>query len=592
MKMTKKNIILISILLVLVLCIGVGLGVGIYFQIKNSENDNTVNSFKNLESQFAFFLTGSIQLYGYSTEIASQLNNIRSIIEHPMQDLIDFMSFDSTALFVLSNELKFVPIVTNKTEFEELASINIEPNFQIVDVNFVDGNPVFVPSPERPRYCPLSYLAPNKTESLYNFLGVDLCNQTTWSGLISKFDRNINNTNIALESRFIRPTGDYVLDIGKNVYKNGVREGFAINSFFVNEFANNTLTRLFENYKEDQNVFLRIEEKVINSEDRILLFESSNFINIGTSFESVSQFRISRDITLILTFKYSADYVESFGTENDVIILCIIILLFIILDAAILFFFVLFHRKKEKERYNELERQNSYISKMINYVNHEIRNPLNSILGIIELTRMEFKQNESENKPLISNLDTAYNSCILIKHIVNDVLDVRKLEQSKLDLYPSEIDLKIFCEDLTKLLQPKIQENIHINFEIQCNVDKIYTDSSRLTQILLNLVTNAFKFTHNGSITLNINEQSGSVLFEVVDTGIGVSPENEIFLFKPFSQLEKDQVSRTGGYGLGLYLCRMLAVLMQGEIGYRKNQGSGSTFWFYLPKIYKNSNIN
>ena len=312
------------------------------------------------------------------------------------------------------------------------------------------------------------------------------------------------------------------------------------------------------------------------------------FENTSTPFTSLETVRISRDVTLTVHFKYTSDYVESFGSNNETIILVIIILLFIILDSVVILFYILYHRKKEREDYSELQRQNSYISKMINYVNHEIRNPLNSILGIIDLMRMDFiEKGMSPEDPLISNLNTAYNSCILIQHIVNDVLDVKKLEQGKLDLYPSKIELDEFCKNLKKLLEPKIQEHIQLNFSVDCEVDEMYVDSQRLTQILLNLVTNSFKFTHEGFIHLSIMPSQDNVIFKVIDTGCGISDSKVVYLFQPFSQLQDQQVSRTGGYGLGLYLCKMLVKLMQGDIQFIDNEDKGSTFQVVLPKIYK-----
>lgn len=371
--------------------------------------------------------------------------------------------------------------------------------------------------------------------------------------------------------------------MGKNVYdleENHV--GFAIHSFFLSDFVLDRMNELYPNYN-NESAIIQISEN-----DKNILYEDVLYYNIS-DYQSNINITIDSSISLSINFKYTNFYVRSFDNDNAEIILIIIILLFCIIDVVLFVFFLLYIRKQQTIELDKLQRQNSYISKMINYVNHEIRNPLNSILGMIDLTRMDFrKKNVDDNDPLMSNLNTAYNSCVLIDHIVNDVLDVRKLEDGKLDIYPEHLDLSEFCQQLHKLLISKIQEHINIKFTIECNVETMYVDKNRLTQILLNLITNSFKFTHDGFITLNIEEEDNYVKFTVIDTGCGITEEQTKYLFIPFSQVNQNKISRQVGYGLGLYLCRMLIELMNGKIFYKPNSDkftrSGSIFWFVLSK--------
>ena len=517
-----------------------------------------------------------------------QINRQSEIIFDSLQNFIDYTAITTSPLFELSDELKYIPIVTNITYFEELASINIKPNFTIVDPIFSDSGTTFVPVPKnREYYCPLSYLSPNTSISLYKFVGVDVCNRTSWKSLISQMINT--NFTFVVEPRIVIPTNTFTLDIGKRIDDDLTGEliGFTVHSFFIDEFSYRTLNDIYPKYT-NYSVAIKIEEF-----DKVL-FKHINYDEIGGNDESSISVNISAQI-LNITFRYSNEYYDSFSSSNNVITLIIILLLFLIVDVIILLFYILYNRKQDKEFYSKLERQNSYVAKMINYVNHEIRNPLNSIIGMVDLTRMDIYELNIEDKSvLISNLDTVYNSGLLIQHIVNDVLDIRKLEQGKLQLTYKYISLQKFSKELLKLLTPKIQEYPHINFSIHCNVSNMSVDPIRLNQILLNLVSNSFKFTNEGFIRLSIDiyndgVNGDEVLFQVIDTGCGVPIESQNLLFQPFEQVNTNSVSRQVGYGLGLYLCKMLVTLMNGNIGmkqYKDDQSNelGSIFWFKIPK--------
>jgi signal transduction histidine kinase len=568
-----------------------GISVGIRFAIKNNEISSTFEDLKNLESQFEFIFSESVDLYSYSLDVVQQQDLEKPITTRSLQEYISSTSILESDLFKLTNELKYIPIITNITEFTESARKNIDQEFDIV--NPVFGNTtMFVPvSTNKTFYCPLSYMAPNQTEELYNFLGVDICNRPTWESLITKLNTNPNGTSVS--SRNIVRLQEYVLDIGKNIYdKNNNRVAFAIHSFFLSEFVTNTFKRVFPRYT-NTSIYLKL-----NNGDTDI-FVSPGFDKSTKIYERHTEFFTFRNLKFNATFRYSREYLSNNTTNDDIIVLIVILLIFVLIDVGILASFFIFKRKKEKEVIYKLERQYSYVSKMINYVNHEIRNPLNSIIGMIELTRMELSSEENNENVLVSNLNTAYNSCILIKHIVNDVLDLRKLDRSLLDLYPERVIMKEFTKEFQKLISPKIQEHIHIHFSIDCKVNNLFVDKNRLNQILLNLCSNSFKFTTEGSIDINISYVSNTqeqVLFEVVDTGCGITKDKMELLFQPFAKVNNDAVSRQAGYGLGLYLCKMLVTLMQGTIQFTPNTnsttGNGSIFAFILPKEYESNNPN
>jgi signal transduction histidine kinase len=192
---------------------------------------------------------------------------------------------------------------------------------------------------------------------------------------------------------------------------------------------------------------------------------------------------------------------------------------------------------------------------------------------------------------MLSNIDTAYKSGLLIRHIVNDVLDVRRLEEGRLELRIENIEMNNFITDFNKLMERKVQEHIHVQFSIENSVEGIISDKSRLMQILLNLVTNSFKFTQEGTINLKIFEKGDYIRFECIDTGIGIPNDKKHKIFKRLIQVEQDKMKKLtytrSGFGLGLYLCSMLTELIGGTIGFESEENQGSTFWVELPKVLK-----
>jgi len=280
--------------------------------------------------------------------------------------------------------------------------------------------------------------------------------------------------------------------------------------------------------------------------------------------------------------------------SSEVILIMVLTLLGIICIAFVIGY-IGFRKIMFQEKYLAgLEKKNEYISSMINYVNHEIRNPLNSAIGMIEIAKTELIENAylSTDDLVLSNLTASYNSCILMKHIVDDVLDIKKLEDGKLDLFITDIDMNEFTIGITKLLSNQMQEHPNIEFNISNEVTDMRSDSYRITQILLNMITNSYKFTDWGSIYLIItNEPDDFVKFQVVDTGKGVKDQD--LLFEPFVRsINNNIISRQVGSGLGLYLCKMLTDLLDGTIGFSNNPnsptGTGSIFWFRIPRYTKN----
>jgi two-component system CheB/CheR fusion protein len=218
-------------------------------------------------------------------------------------------------------------------------------------------------------------------------------------------------------------------------------------------------------------------------------------------------------------------------------------------------------------------------------MSHEIRTPINGIMGmaqLLEYTRLSNDQREY--------LDAIRNSSDSLLALVNDVLDLSKIEAGMLELERREFSLRGCVSDVVKSQISLIHaKGLAIRVEIPATVpDNLTGDPLRLKQILLNLVGNAVKFTERGGITLAVGvearqDDSAQFRFAVADTGIGIKPEVIERIFAPFSQADASTTREFGGSGLGLSICTRLAALMGGTIGVESREGAGSTFHVRIP---------
>lgn len=240
-----------------------------------------------------------------------------------------------------------------------------------------------------------------------------------------------------------------------------------------------------------------------------------------------------------------------------------------------------------EERADELLRSSKYKSEFLANMSHELRTPLNSSLILAKLLSENPQGNLSPEQVKFS--ESIYSAGNDLLNLINDILDISKVEAGKLEVRPENTGVARVVEGLRGMFEPlAADKSLNLRVELQPGTPAmIYTDSQRLEQILKNLLSNAIKFTEKGQVSLTVASQPGhGIVFAVRDSGIGIAPEQQESIFEAFRQADGTTNRRYGGTGLGLSISRDLANLLGGNISVVSEPGQGSTFTLVLPEQF------
>ncbi|MEK7989692.1 MAG: response regulator, partial [Thiotrichaceae bacterium] len=212
-------------------------------------------------------------------------------------------------------------------------------------------------------------------------------------------------------------------------------------------------------------------------------------------------------------------------------------------------------------------------------MSHELRTPLNGILGYAQILNLDKTLSSKQQE----GIDIIYRSGNYLLTLINDILDLAKIEAGKVELIPIDINFHTFIEELIQLFHIRAkQKNIAFNYEPLSQLPMgVRVDEKRLRQILINLLGNAIKFTEHGGVVLKIDYCSGTMMLRIEDTGIGINASDIDDVFKPFQQVS-DTLHKSEGTGLGLSITRRLIEIMGSELHVESQIGQGSIFWLEL----------
>ena len=231
----------------------------------------------------------------------------------------------------------------------------------------------------------------------------------------------------------------------------------------------------------------------------------------------------------------------------------------------------------------DAEAANSAKSRFLANMSHELRTPLNAIIGYSEILQEEVEDlGQMELVPDLQKIRTAGKHLLAL---INDVLDLSKIEAGRMELYVEAFEVEPMLDDVLATVAPLVanQQNT-VRLECQPGVGAMRADLTRTRQILFNLLSNASKFTQDGTITVHADGTDSTVTFRVSDTGIGMTAEQQARVFEAFAQADASTAKRFGGTGLGLAISRQFARMMGGDLSVTSDVGRGTTFTVWLPR--------
>ena len=243
--------------------------------------------------------------------------------------------------------------------------------------------------------------------------------------------------------------------------------------------------------------------------------------------------------------------------------------------------------EEQRETAEQLRELDQLKSQFLANMSHELRTPLNSIIGFSRVIMKGIDGPVTNQQS--QDLGAIYQSGQHLLDMINDILDISKIEAGKMELAFEEIDICQVIESVLSTARGLVKDKpVKLVTAIPDDLPTVSGDTTRIRQILLNLISNAAKFTDEGSITIKAEQQTNAegkpeILISTIDTGIGIAPEDQIDLFEPFTQVDGSATRKTGGTGLGLSITRLLIELHGGEINVESEVGKGSNFHFTLP---------
>ena len=218
-------------------------------------------------------------------------------------------------------------------------------------------------------------------------------------------------------------------------------------------------------------------------------------------------------------------------------------------------------------------------------MSHELRTPLNAIIGFTRIVKRKGEGLLPQKQ--LDNLDKVLLSSDHLLGLINTVLDIAKIEAGRMEVHADQFDLPPLVNLVLTTTYPLLHTKVELVSDLDPDLPQLYSDQEKIKQILINLLSNAAKFTHQGSITVKGGVKGSRLILSVADTGIGISPQALERIFEEFQQADTSTTRQYGGTGLGLSISRNLARLLKGDLTVESQEGVGSRFILNIPLIYR-----
>lgn len=548
-----KNLSLFSILTLIFLLVATIVSLTTsYISLRDSSNNVNYQRNNLIADNYATSLTLGFKLITSPLKYGQEYMNRYTIFNSTVNDFISMSTLNNTSIntFISSLSLYYTVNDIDRQIYEtRLSNLLLRP---ITFVDYIQNGSIVI-SPKRNIYLPVYFTSP-----ITNFYapGLDIT--------------SFNDYKQTIDNLLASPLSTIVSDTRKD----------ALNQTLL-EFGTNTanglvvVTLLIENIIR---IYILNNERVILKKDNVQIFTNCNVACDENKFDK--DIYLPNGELLIASFIFNSSSIDL--TTFLFVLLGVLLVTFIVT-------FIIFNFEIQKSRF-------MLADKMLGYINHEIRNPLNCINGMIDVSIIQYEEesliNDDIDKEILNDLTTAKIACDLLGHIINDIIDLKGMSDGKLIIKKNKINVNSFLRDFNRLLVTKINEYPNIEFKIRNpeQISFIYFDEQRLFQILINFVTNALKHTNDGSIILLVescndssadleNGNNKKIRFSVIDTGIGIKKTEHSNIFKPFTQSNLKNDRTNSSVGLGLFLCKMIMEQINGKIGFTSEFGKGSTFY-------------
>lgn len=618
-KKCKENSKLFSIGIIIIAC-QIITGILVFDKINSSEWDKVYEKEETIMGSIKNGMDNTIDVINYNMD---RTNALFRDYEYSMtkEQYENFMHWSSLPVKSIVETYFWMPKIyyDYKMQYEDFCKKNIISTCYIFQSN--ESNPSqFIPVPKRDYYYPIIYAEPPLATG-NTYIGYDMTSTVSSRRFINIAKQSVNLTSSHRTNSLAKKVNpnSYEILLSKFAFRNMTHPnmsdviGIHMTTININNMINGIIKiNKIEFDRDDFDLFIfdvtendimdkkelniSLLYKEINSEYRNIWFDDDmKYGNMNFSVIHKLHY-ILKNRQWNIYFKFKNVFRDGIKENISMIILISISGLSVLVNVICVILYILFHNLKIKA---ETEKQKKIIAnQMLGYVNHEIRNPLNGISGLVELSIdtlnshvnifdddfsyekfMKYKRDILET--VTSDLQTAGRSCTLLKHIVNDILDIRKLEEGKVLLSIEKMKIERIIINLKRTIVPLLNEKPDVKFQIISQIlsYEIMLDPHRLMQILLNLLSNAIKFTTKGHIYLKIYVENNNIIFMVEDTGRGIPNNKKMDIFQPFHQTESADSTRYGGIGLGLYLCHMLSKCMKGHIYFTSEYGKGTRFF-------------